>query len=55
MTVQEQKLGLLQYLKNMPLIGEPGLTMFEKNSTTGKWEELSLSDNGNNIVTKPCN
>ena len=49
----EQKKGLVKFLNNMPLIGNPGIDVYEKAGST--WNKLSLSTNGNSITSTPCN
>ncbi|UGS24285.1 hypothetical protein [Flavobacterium channae] len=52
-TYAEQKLGLIKFLNNMPLIGNPGIDVYEKVGST--WNKLNLSANGNSIISTPCN
>lgn len=54
-TVEIQKLKLLQFINNMNFIGNPGIDLYEKKASTGQWNKLSLSNNGNNIIETPCN
>jgi hypothetical protein len=53
MTYSQQKLGLVQFINNMPLIGNPGIDLYEKVGNT--WNKLSLSANGNSVTSTPCN
>lgn len=52
-TYSEQKLGLVKFINNMPLIGNPGIDLYEKVGNT--WNQLNLSTNGNSITSTPCN
>jgi len=52
-TYSEQKLGLVKFLNNMPLIGSPGIDLYEK--AGNNWNKLGLSADGNSVTNTPCN
>jgi len=54
-SLDKQKLGFLKFINNMAGIGNPGIDLYEKNTTTNKWNLLTLSNNGTAIISIPCN
>lgn len=49
----KQKLGLVKFLSDMPLIGNPGIDLYEK--VGNNWNKLGLSADGNSVTNTPCN
>lgn len=54
--LETQKLGFLQFINSMHLIGNPGIDLFQKVNSTGKWKKLTLSPDNNNVIQESnCN
>lgn len=52
-TVEQQKLGLLKFMKNT--IRDIGVDIYEKDQISGNWAKLVLNENETDVIKQNCN